>query len=65
MTQPFKSKTCLIFGMDGFDLCVSINLTLYYASLGFRVFLSRTLFPADVLTGETSNSICTFRRIAV
>ena len=49
MTQPFKSKTCLIFGMDGFDLCVSINLTLYYASLGFRVFLSRTLFPADVL----------------
>ena len=49
MTQPFKSKTCLIYGMDGFDLCVSINLTLFYASLGFRVFLSRTLFPADVI----------------
>jgi hypothetical protein len=39
----------LIYGYDGFDPDVNLNLRHFYSELGFRVITSRTLIPADIL----------------
>jgi hypothetical protein len=44
-----SKKTCLIYGHDGFDLCILYNIITFYKSLGFRVFFSNTLADADLL----------------
>lgn len=46
MRQP---KTVCIYGFDGFDADVAINLRALYESLGFHVFQSRHFMPADIL----------------
>lgn len=42
-------KTCLIYGHNGLDLDVTINLVSYYSDLGFNVFFSERLYDADLL----------------
>jgi hypothetical protein len=43
-------KTCLIFGRDGLDLDVTLNLRSFYKSIGFRVFFSeKKLYDSDLL----------------
>ncbi len=42
-------KTCLIFGHNGLDLDVTINIRSLYKNIGFNVFFSDKLFNADVL----------------
>lgn len=41
--------TCVIVGEDGHDACVTSNLILFYVELGFKVFLSKTIIPADLV----------------
>jgi hypothetical protein len=42
-------KTCLIYGHNGLDLDVTLNLRSFYKRLGFRVFFSEKLYDADLL----------------
>lgn len=42
-------KTCLIYGHNGLDLDVTFNLRSFYKKLGFKVFFSDNLYPADLL----------------
>ena len=42
-------KTCLVYGHDGFDLCILYNIVAFYKAIGFRVFFSNTLADADLL----------------
>jgi uncharacterized protein Usg len=42
-------KTCLIYGQDGLDLCVTLNLKVFYERLGLKVFFSEKLYDADML----------------
>ena len=42
-------KTCLIYGHNGLDLDVTMNLRSFYKSLGFKVFFSDRLYKADLL----------------
>lgn len=48
--EVLKSKpACLIYGHDGFDLDVLLNVRSLYTDLGFKVFFSNTLQPASLL----------------
>lgn len=42
-------KTCLIYGQNGLDLDVTLNLRSFYKKLGLKVFFSDKLHPADLL----------------
>jgi hypothetical protein len=42
-------QTCLIFGHNGLDLDITLNLRYFYRSLGFKVFFSDKLHDADLL----------------
>jgi hypothetical protein len=42
-------KTCLIYGHNGLDLDVTLNLRSLYRQLGFKVFFSDKLLDADLL----------------
>jgi hypothetical protein len=42
-------KTCLIYGHNGLDLDVTLNLRSFYKRLGFKVFFSEKLYDADLL----------------
>ena len=44
-----KKPTALIYGYDGFDSDVAINLVDFYSDLGFKVFLSRKLIESDLI----------------
>lgn len=42
-------KTCLIYGHNGLDLDVTLNLCSFYKRLGFKVFFTEKLYEADLL----------------
>jgi hypothetical protein len=42
-------KTCLIYGHNGLDLDVTLNLRSFYNKLGFSVFFSEKLLDSDLL----------------
>lgn len=42
-------KTCLIYGHNGLDLDVALNLRSFYRYLGFKVFFGDKLKDADIL----------------
>jgi hypothetical protein len=42
-------KTCLIYGHNGLDLDVTLNLRSFYRQLGYKVFFSEKLCDADLL----------------
>lgn len=42
-------KTCLLFGHNGLDFDVTLNLRSFYKKLGFWVFYSDKLYDADLL----------------
>ena len=42
-------RSCLIYGSDGFDADVLLNLRAFYRLLGYSVFHSRRLYPSDLL----------------
>lgn len=42
-------KTCLIYGHNGLDLDVTLNLCSFYRRLGFKVFFADKLYDADLL----------------
>lgn len=42
-------KTCLIYGHNGLDLDVTLNIRSFYKKLGFKVIFSDNLYPADLL----------------
>jgi hypothetical protein len=42
-------QTCLIYGHNGLDLDVTLNLRSFYKGLGFKVFFSEKLYDADLL----------------
>ena len=42
-------KNCLIYGHNGLDLDVTMNLRSFYKSLGFKVIFSENLHQADLL----------------
>lgn len=43
------NNTCLIYSPDGFDLCVLNNQIDFYRLLGFNVFYSNKIHPANLL----------------
>lgn len=44
-----KGKTCLVYGDDGFDLCTLYSVLDFYKSLGFKVFFSNNVQPANLI----------------
>lgn len=42
-------KTCLIYGQNGLDLDVALNLVAFYKNLGFKTYFSEKLLDANLL----------------
>lgn len=48
MKEPIM-KTCVIYGQNGLDLDVALNLTVFYKKLGFKTIFSSKLIGANLI----------------